>query len=169
MKTETFDDLFMNILKATYYAEQQITKALPKMIEAASSPNLRQAFTKHLDETRTQVQRLDRVFQSFGEKPDTKTCKIIDANIEVCEELIKKSEPGAVRDAGLIMCGQGVEHYETVHYGTMIAWAKALGRTEAVRLLEETLAEEKNADSVLNKCALSNINEQAARQSRAAA
>ncbi len=168
MSEMTFDKLCGQVLKATYYAEQEITKALPKMIEAASNPELKQAFTQHLKETNNQVRRLEDVFEAMGEEPETERCPVIDALIESCEKLIKKSEPGAVRDAGLIFSGQGVEHYEMAHYGTMIAWAQAAGKDEIVSILEETLAEEKTADSILNKVANSVVNEQAAQFKRAA-
>ena len=168
MSEMTFDKLCSKVLKATYYAEQQITEALPKMIEAASSPELKQAFSQHLQETQGHVQRLEQVFAAMGQEPDAEKCPIINAMIDTCETMIKKSEAGPVRDAALIFCGQSVEHYEMAHYGTMIAWAKAAGKTQIATLFEQTLKEEKNADSILNECAHASINEEAAQYREAA-
>ncbi len=169
MSEMTFDELCSQVLKVTYYAEQETAKALPKMVEAASSPELKHAFGQHLAQTHKQVERLEQVFASMGEKPATEKCPVIDAMIETAEKLIKKSEPGAVRDAGLIFCGQNVEHYEMAHYGTMIAWAKEAGKQNVVSLLEQTLQEEKASDAMLNKCAHGNVNRQAATQVKKAA
>ena len=168
MQIETLEDMSMNILKATYFAEEQITKALPKMMEAATNPELKQAFAKHLQETSNQIQRLDRVFDACGQAPEAKTCPVIKSMIESCEEMINKTEAGPVRDAGLIFFAQGVEHYEMAHYGTLIAWAQAQGETESVFLLQQTLTEEKNTDQILNRIGESNVNNQAAEMARAA-
>jgi ferritin-like metal-binding protein YciE len=168
MKIESLNDLFTHKLQATYYAEQEIIKALPKMIEASQSPELKQSFSEHLSETRQQLQRLEQIFQAMGQKPETSQCDIIDANIGSCEKLIKHSEPGATRDAGLIAGAQSVEHYEIVHYGTLASWAKDLRLTQIVPLLEATLKEEHNANSVLTRCATEQVNQGAARMAKAA-
>ena len=168
MSELTFDKLCTKVLQATYYAEQQIIEALPKMIEAASDPKLKQAFTQHLKETEKQITRLEQVFEVCGEEPKAEKCPVINALIDTAESMIKKSDAGPVRDAALAFCGQGVEHYEMAHYGTLIAWAKASGETQAVTLLEETLKEEKNADSILSEVANASINERAAKYKEAA-
>ena len=104
----------------------------------------------------------------MGQKPEEMTCPIIDASLKACEKLVSNTEMGAVRDAGLIHCGQGVEHLEMAHYGTLIAWAKSLRLEQIVPLLEQTLTEEKNADQVLNRCATEQVNDGAARMAKAA-
>ncbi len=168
MKIESLNDLFEHTLQMTYYTENQITKALPQMIEAAQNPELKQAFSQHLQETEQQVQRLEQVFQAMGQKPEETTCPIIDASVKACEKLISHTETGAVRDAGLIHCGQGVEHLEMTHYGTLVAWAQSLRLEQIVPVLQQTLAEEKNADEVLSRCANEQVNEGAARMANAA-
>ncbi len=168
MKIESLNDLFVQSLQMTYYAEQEITKALPKMIEAAQDAELKQGLSQHLSETREQTQRLEQVFQAMGQRPETTTCPVIDANIDACESLIRHTEPGAVRDAGIITCGQGVEHYEMARYGTLVSWAKDLRLEQIVPLLEATLKEEHGADAALSRCALGTVNQGAARMARAA-
>lgn len=155
----TMNDLFLHFLKDMYYAERQISKALPKMARAAESPELRQAFTEHREETQHHIERLQQVFESLGKRAQGVTCEAINGLIEECDELVEAmKDPSPVRDAGLIACGQAVEHYEMARYGTLVAWAKLAGQTEAASLLEQTLSEEKAADGLLNKLAKGKIN-----------
>jgi ferritin-like metal-binding protein YciE len=159
---ETMNDLFLHFLKDVYYAERQVSKALPKMAKAAHSPQLRQAFTEHREETQHHIERLQKVFEIIGKRAQGVTCEAINGLIEECEELLDEAKhPSAVRDAGLIACGQAVEHYEMARYGSLVAWAKLAGKKDVVTLLEETLAEEKKADTLLNKLATSEINQSA--------
>jgi ferritin-like metal-binding protein YciE len=147
-----------------YYAERQILKALPKMAKAAESPQLKQAFTEHHEETQGQVERLQQAFDALGKRARGATCEAINGLIEETEQLIEDFPEGSVRDAGLAACAQAVEHYEMARYGSLIAWAKAGGHKEVVTLLEETLAEEKKADTLLNQLANRALNPQAFRQ-----
>ena len=156
---DTMNELFLHFLKDIYYAERQISKALPKMAKAAQSAHLREAFTEHRAETQHQIERLQQVFEILGKRAQAVTCEAINGLIEECEELLEEAkEPSAVRDAGLAACAQAVEHYEMARYGSLIAWAKAMGKSDIAKLLEETLAEEKKADTLLNKLASSEIN-----------
>ena len=159
---ETMNDLFLHFLKDVYYAERQVSKALPKMAKAAHSPQLKQAFTHHREETQHQIERLQKVFETLGKRAQGVTCEAINGLIEECEELLDEAkQPSAMRDAGLIACGQAIEHYEMARYGSLVAWAKLAGQSDVVTLLEETLAEEKKADSLLNEIATSEVNEAA--------
>jgi ferritin-like metal-binding protein YciE len=159
---ETMSELFLHFLKDVYYAERQVSKALPKMAKAAQSPQLRQAFTDHREETQHHIERLQKVFEILGKRAQSVTCEAINGLIEECEELLEEAkQPSAVRDAGLIACGQAVEHYEMARYGALISWAKLAGQKDVVTLLEETLAEEKKADTMLNQLATSEINTKA--------
>ena len=147
----TMDDLFLHTLKDIYFAERQILKALPKMAKAAMSKPLKDAFTAHRDETEGQVERLVQVFEALGKRAQGVTCEAIKGLIEETEELLEDAkDPSEVRDAGLIACGQAVEHYEMARYGALIAWAKASGKKDVVALLQANLDEEKKADSLLN-------------------
>ncbi|MBR0647841.1 YciE/YciF ferroxidase family protein [Plastoroseomonas hellenica] len=157
------NDLFEDTLKDVYYAERQILKALPKMMRAAENQELKTAFNTHKEQTEEQVARLQQVFELIGKRARGKTCPAINGIIEECEELLDEiKEPGAVRDAGLAACGQAVEHYEISRYGTLVAWAKAMGNTDAAALLESTLGEEKETDKLLSQLANRSINKQAA-------
>lgn len=159
---KTIDELFLHFLKDVYYAERQITKALPKMAKAAQSDHLRQAFIAHREETQHQIERLQQVFELVGKRAQGVTCEAINGLIEECEELLDEAkEPSAVRDAGLVACAQAVEHYEIARYGSLLAWAKLQGKTDIATLLEQTLAEEKKTDTLLNKLANSEINAEA--------
>ena len=150
----TLDELFLDTLKDIYFAERQILKALPKMTKAAQDPKLKDGFTAHRDETEGQVERLQHVFELLGKRAQGKTCEAIKGIIEECEELLEEAtEPSAVRDAGLIACGQAVEHYEMARYGALIAWAGALGKKDAVALLQSNLDQEKKADALLTQVA----------------
>ncbi|HTH99679.1 MAG TPA: ferritin-like domain-containing protein [Acidisoma sp.] len=153
------NDLFLHFLRDMYYAERQISKALPKMARAAESAELRQVFTDHREETQHQIERLQQIFEILGKRAQGVTCEAINGLIEECDELMEAmKEPSPVRDAGLIACGQAVEHYEMARYGTLLAWAKLAGQTEAATLLEQTLSEEKTADGLLSKLANTKVN-----------
>lgn len=154
--------LFLHQLKDTYFAEHAILEALPKMIEAAKSPDLKLALGVHQKETEQQVKRLDRVFASIGQKPQGVACKAIQGIIAEGEEVMSEFKEPATRDAGIISAAQAVEHYEITRYGTLIAWARQLGQSEAEDLLKETLIEEESTDGVLSDLAEDAINPKAA-------
>ena len=158
---KTLDDLFLHFLKDVYYAERQILKALPKMAKVANDDQLRQGLMQHREETQHQVERLQKVFESIGKRAQGVTCEAINGIIEEGDELMEEAEKGPVMDAGLIACAQAVEHYEMTRYGSLIAWGKLLGYKEAVSLMQETLAEEKKADQLLNDVANKAVNQQA--------
>jgi len=154
--------LFVHQLKDTYFAEQAILKALPLMAEAAQSEELRGAFGVHLKETEEQVRRLEQVFKLVGEQPQGITCKAIQGIIEEGQEVQREFAGGEALDAGLIAAAQAVEHYEITRYGTLLAWAKQLGLSEAEGLIQETLVEEENTDELLSELAEDAINPAAA-------
>jgi ferritin-like metal-binding protein YciE len=162
MATSRLEDIFMMTLKDIYHGEKQIAKALPKMAKHAQSPHLKEALSHHLEETKGQVARLERVFQLLDKPPRGETCEAIKGLIEEGEEVMEKADNGAVCDAGMIGVGQAIEHYEIARYGTLMAWARQLGMTEATSLFEETLKEEKKADATLNDIALHEVNRKAA-------
>ncbi len=157
----TLHDLYVHQLQDVYYAEQQITKALPKMIEKATDPELRQGFETHLRETEGQIQRLERVFALHDLKPKGVTCPAIDGIIKEANEVAGDVADKAVLDAALTASAQAVEHYEIARYGTLIAWAEQLGHGEAAQILGETLAEEKATDEKLTRLATSKVNSKA--------
>jgi len=141
-------------LKDLYSAEKQITKSLPKLAKAATSPELKTAFETHLKETLGQIERLDRVFKILGKSPRGKVCNGMKGVLEEGAEVLEETEKGsAVRDAALISAAQRVEHYEMAGYGCVREYATLLGQNEIAKLLDETLAEEKAADSKLGKVA----------------
>ena len=158
----TLHDAFLDELRDAYDAEKQITKALPKMAKAASSPELRTAFETHLEETRGQIARLEDVFAALGEKVRGKHCDGMAGIIEEGKSAMEEDFDESTLDAALIASAQRVEHYEMAAYGTLVAWAKAMGHTEAVDLLEETLEEEKSTDAKLTQLAEGGINQEAA-------
>ena len=157
----TLDDLYVHQLQDVYYAENQITKALPKMIEKATSPALKQGFETHLRETEEQIKRLERVFEMHGQKVKAVTCPAIDGIIKEANETAGDIADKAVLDAALIAAAQAVEHYEITRYGTLIAWARQLGHADEAAILAETLAEETATDQKLTKLAESKVNAQA--------
>ncbi len=161
MAVQTMKELFLLGLQDIYFAEKEIVKALPKMAKAVASDELRDAFETHLEETKGQVKRLEKLFELIGEKAKGETCPAIEGLIEEGEELMKETKDKQVLSAGLLAGAQAVEHYEIARYGTLCAWARQLGHDDAAELLEETLAEEKNADRILNEIALSEVNVQA--------
>ncbi len=161
-ETQTLHDAFLDELRDVYDAEKQLVKALPKMAKAATSTELRQAFVDHLEETNGHVTKLEQVFQSLDEKAKGKHCDGIAGIIEEGKNVMGEDYEGPTLDACLIAGGQRAEHYEMAAYGTLVAWAKAMGHNDAVDLLQEILDEEKAADEKLTSIAESGINEEAA-------
>jgi ferritin-like metal-binding protein YciE len=161
MKLESLRDLLVEQLQDLYDAEHRITKALPKMAKAATSPDLKAAFQKHLTETKGQIDRLQQAFEAMGVKAKKKPCKAIQGLIEEGEETIKEDAEPEVRDAALIAAAQRVEHYEMAGYGTVCAYAKLLNEKAVLKLLQATFAEEKATDEALTELAESTINLQA--------
>ena len=159
---KTMDDLFVHTLRDMYYAENQIVKALPDMIEKASDPQLKQGFKSHLRETEGHVKRLDQVFRLHGAPAKGVDCPAIDGIIEEADDVAGEVDDTSVLDAALIAAAQAVEHYEISRYGSLIAWAKELGHTDSARLLKENLDEEKAADQKLTALAESKVNRRAA-------
>jgi len=159
---KTMDDLFLHQLKDVYYAEQQIVKNLPTMIEKASSPELKAGFEKHLNETRNQIKRLDDVFAALGKEAKGVDCEAMDGILDEAKSIMSEVEDQEVLDAALVASAQAVEHYEITRYGTLIAWAKQLGLTNVVSPLEQNLEEEKATDVKLTGMAESQINRRAA-------
>ena len=149
MSVGTMDELFVDELKDLYSAEKQITRALPKLVKAATSDELRQAFQSHLEETNGHVVRLEKAFEILGKSPKGKTCVGMKGVLEEGAEMLEDTDKGEVRDAGLISAAQRVEHYEMAGYGSARDFAKLLGQNEIAELLEETLEEEKAADKKL--------------------
>jgi ferritin-like metal-binding protein YciE len=162
MPGQDLNALFLHQLKDTYFAENAILKALPTMMEAAQSADLKVAFGVHQKETEEQVKRLDTVFKSLGEKPEGVECKAIQGIIAEGQEVMEAFGGSQAADAGIIAAAQAIEHYEITRYGTLIAWAKQLGQSEAEGLLKATLMEEENTDSVLSDLAEEAINPKAA-------
>lgn len=160
----TLDEMILHFMQDIYYAERQIMKALPKMAKAAQSPELRQAFLTHREETQGQIERLQQAFELLGKRAKGITCEAINGLIEECEELLEEAkEPSPVRDAGLVACAQAVEHYEMARYGSLVAWAKAKGHTDIAALLQATLDEERKTDTLLSKLGNTDLNRQAAK------
>ncbi|MBC2772704.1 ferritin-like domain-containing protein [Rhizobium sp. AQ_MP] len=166
MATKTLEDLFHETLKDIYYAERKILKALPKMARGAQDEKLKAAFQQHKEETEGQVERLQQVFEIIGKRPRAKTCPAIDGIVEEGEEIMEEFKGSPALDAGLLAAAQAVEHYEISRYGTLRAWAQQLGYQDAVKLLDETLAEESKTDEALTKLAEKAVN--AAAQKKAA-
>ena len=143
-------ELFVDDLKDIYWAEKELTKAIPKLIKNASSDELVEALSNHLEETKVQVSRLEEVFSSVGEKAVAKKCEAMAGLTKEAEEIMKETKQGVVRDAAIISAAQKVEHYEIASYGTLASFARVLGEEEAASLLDKTLNEEKNADKMLS-------------------
>jgi len=159
---KTMNDLFVHQLQDIYYAENQLVKALPKMAEKASDPQLKQGFLTHLDETRTHVKRLEQVFGMHGVEVEAVDCPAIDGIIEEADEVTGEVADRAVLDAALINAAQAAEHYEITRYGSLIAWAKQLGRSDCASVLQKTLEEEKETDKKLTMIAENRVNLRAA-------
>src|SRR5919199_1916176 len=163
MAQRNLRDLFLDQLQDMYSAESQLVKALPKMAQKASNPQLKQGFELHLKQTQTQYSRLERVFKEVGESAKAKTCKAMEGLVKESEEWMGESATPEVMDAGLIACAQKVEHYEIATYGCLITWAQQLDFSDdTVALLKQNLAEEKETDEKLTQLAESMINQQAA-------
>lgn len=159
----SMEDLFINQIEDLYDAEKRITKALPKMIDAASSSNLKEAFQHHLTETEGHVTRLERIFSGLNRTPERETCEAMKGLLSEGEEMIKADGAPDVKDAALIAAAQRVEHYEMSGYGTARTFAQRLGYTDAASLLQSTLREEMAADKKLTEVAESSVNVRAAR------
>jgi ferritin-like metal-binding protein YciE len=161
-KQKTLNDLFLETLKDIYYAEKQILRNLPKMTKAAKTPELKQAFERHRDETEGQVERLEQIFEQLGKPARGKTCQAIIGIVEESQEVIEEFKESEALDAGLLAAAQAVEHYEISRYGTLKTWAGQLGMNDAVKLLDQTLQEEKKTDELLTKLAEQQVNQKAA-------
>jgi len=151
--TETIRDLLIDEMQDLYDAEKQLVKALPKMVKAASSEELSQAFAGHLEQTKGHVQRLEQAFQLLEQKPKSKACAAMKGLITEAQERIEANDEGALADSAMICAAQKVEHYEIAGYGTLKAWAEELGLDDVAALLDETLREEKEADEKLTTIA----------------
>lgn len=159
---KTLDDLFVHTLRDIYYAEKEISKALPDMIEKATNPMLRQGFEKHLEETNGHIANVEQVFEMHGVKARAVRCPAIDGIIEEASEVAGEVDDKQVLDAALVAAAQAVEHYEITRYGTLIEWAKQLGRDDCAAVLKKNLDEEKATDRKLTELAESKVNLQAA-------
>ena len=155
---KNLDDLFVHTLQDVYYAEQKITKALPKMITKVSDTQLQEAFKSHLEETKGHLKRLEQVFAMHQAEAKAVTCPAIDGIIAEAEEIMSDSKDSEVLDAAALAAAQAVEQYEIARYGTLIAWARQLGRSDCAGVLEPTLAEEKAADKKLTAIADARVN-----------
>jgi ferritin-like metal-binding protein YciE len=162
MPDKDLNALFLDTLKDIYYAEKQIYKSLPKMAKAAQSDQLRAAFEKHHDETEGHIERLEQIFELLGKPARGKKCDAIEGILDEGKEVMDDYEGTPALDAGLLAGAQAVEHYEISRYGTLKSWADKLSLTEAVKLLDQTLAEEKKTDETLSKIAVSAVNAEAA-------
>ena len=163
MEDSEFHEFFVDELKDIYWAEKHLSKALPKMKKAATSPELAAAFEKHTEETKTHIATLEQVFALLEEKPQAKKCDAMEGLIKEGEGIIEDTDAGTmIRDAGLILAAQKVEHYEIATYGTLVVFAKNMGHTEVAELLQFTLDNEKATDVALTEVAESFVNEQAA-------
>jgi ferritin-like metal-binding protein YciE len=159
---KTMDDLFVHTLRDIYYAEKQILKSLPEMIEKATDPSLKQAFQTHLGETKNHVTRVEQVFKMHGVDAKGIDCPAIDGILDEASEVAGEIADKQVLNAGLVAAAQAVEHYEITRYGTLIAWAKQLGRNDCASVLQKNLDEEKAADKKLTELAESKLNLKAA-------
>jgi len=159
---KNMDDLFVHTLRDIYYAEKQIVQALPDMISKARDPQLRQGFEAHLRETENHVKRLEKVFQMHGVEPRGVDCPAIDGILDEANDVAGEVEDKPVLDAALIAAAQAVEHYEITRYGTLIAWAQQLGRSDCASVLQQNLDEEKATDKKLTALAESKVNRRAA-------
>ena len=161
MAVKSLQDLFVEELRDIYHAEKQLTRALPKMAKAASSDKLKQAFEQHLEETKGQVERLEQIFESLDLRTRGKPCEAMQGLVEEGKEVMEEVKEPEILDAALIVAAQKVEHYEIASYGSLRTLADALGHKDAAKLLDQTLAEEKKTDEILNKLALGDINKRA--------
>jgi ferritin-like metal-binding protein YciE len=166
MPVKSMHDLFVEELRDIYHAEKQITRALPKMAKAATTPELKQAFELHLEQTRGQIERLDQVFEQLDLPKRAKKCEAMEGLLEEARAAMEEIEDATVLDVGMIINAQKVEHYEIAGYGSLVALAKQLGHDEVAQLLDETLAEEKETDRKLNEVALTVANAGAGEQAK---
>jgi ferritin-like metal-binding protein YciE len=162
MSEKDLSALFLDTLKDIYYAEKQIYKSLPKLAKAASSDELRAAFEKHHDETEGHIERLEKIFELIGKPARGKKCDAIEGILDEGQEIMQEYKGAPALDAGLLAAAQAVEHYEISRYGTLKTWAERLGIKDAVKLLDQTLTEEKKTDDALSKIAISTVNAEAA-------
>jgi ferritin-like metal-binding protein YciE len=158
MAIDDLNKLFEEELRDVYSAEKQLVKALPKMAKAATTPKLKAGFEKHLEQTKEQVTRLERVFEMIGKAPKAKTCKAMEGLVEEASEILEEDASPMALDAALIAAAQKVEHYEIATYGTLVTWAQQLELKQAARVLAQTLKEEKETDEKLTQLAESEVN-----------
>lgn len=163
MKLTSLADLYVAELQDMHSAEKQLTRALPKLAKAAASPELRDALEEHLEVTQTQLQRLETILGNLGKRPGRNKCEAMEGLVAEGQEICEMDGEDLVRDAGIIVAGQKVEHYEIASYGSLHAFARLLGRDEDASLLQESLDEEKEADQKLNEIAEGGLNQQALR------
>jgi ferritin-like metal-binding protein YciE len=168
MKLDTLQKLYTDELRDLYNAENQLLKALPKMAKAASSEDLKDAFEKHLEQTKGHVKRLEQVFDAIGEKPKGKTCRAMKGLIEEGSEILKEDGEESILDAGIIVAAQKVEHYEIASYGSVRTFAHLLGQNKAAELLQTTLDEESETNELLNRLAEGIVNPEAMMESELA-
>ena len=161
MPEKNLEALFLHHLKDIYFAEQQIAKGMPAMIQAAESDELRSAFETHSRETQGQIARLEQIFESLGQKPEGKPCEGILGILKEGQSVMAEFADGEASEAALIAAAQAIEHYEIARYGTLRAWAEQLGYEDTAELLEETLAEETDTDEILTEIAEAAVNEEA--------
>jgi len=161
MSLDTLEKLYISELRDLYSAENQLLKALPKMAKGASSPDLKDAFQKHLEQTKGHVERLEELFEQLDESPKGKTCQAMKGLIEEGSEILKEEGEESVLDAGMIVAAQKVEHYEIASYGSVRTFANLLGHDEAARLLQSTLDEESETNEILNRLAETVVNPEA--------
>ena len=162
MKLNTLEQLYLSELRDLYSAENQLLKALPKMAKGATSPELKDAFEKHLEQTKVHVLRLEELFGQLDESPKGKTCHGMKGLIEEGSEILKEDGEGSVLDAGIIVAAQKVEHYEIASYGSVRTFANLLGKDEEAKLLQSTLDEESETNEILDRLAESVVNPEAA-------
>ena len=158
----TMDDLFVHTLRDIYYAENQIVKSLPAMVQKANSPELKQAFQAHLAETQNQIKRLEEVFRLHGQEVKGVDCEAIDGILDEAQSVMGNVADPNVLDAAMLAAAQAVEHYEITRYGTLATWARELGREDCARLLHQTLEEERATDEKLTRIAEARVNRRAA-------
>lgn len=168
MKLEKLEQLYISELRDLYSAENQLLKALPKMARGASSPELKDAFEKHLEQTKGHVERLEQLFEQLDESPKGKTCYGMKGLIKEGSEILQEDGENSVLDAGIIVAAQKVEHYEIASYGSVRTFAHLLGNDEAARLLQSTLDEESEANEILTRLAESIVNQEAVNEAELA-
>ena len=165
MEDSKFHELFVEELKDIYWAESHLAKALPKMSKGATSKELSKAIDDHQKETEEHIERLKQVFENLGKKPQGKKCEAMEGLLAEGEEILSDTEKDTmVRDAGIIIASQKIEHYEIASYGSLVALAKKMGHNDSAKLLEKTLEEEKKADALLTKIAEEHVNEEAVQE-----